>query len=621
MNKPTYSFPNRLLLLFILLWFVRLAITVTFFIIESSTAEVPLRELISSQLWQTGELLWFYLLFYAADKWNSMRPVVSTLLFILVLTMILWAIADPIVVSLAGDHLTPALLAHFAGPQIFLSDELWLPIKANYPLVLGGLILMAVFIYAIFKMVRTAHKQNIKFETSSFIKIGSLATLLLVVPYLMESRFLIYPPEVVFVRNALGLDLYVPSETDIESFQEWLSDEEESLPENTQYPLLTKLAENEIEDTKPNIILLVVESFRAKESRLYNPNHGTLELPGHESFARQGLVFPYFISNGFPSTEGFTALSMGIWPHGKDRIVISHKNKNLPCVTCLLNQQGYETYRIEDYPDMEEEGYWIRPTFDHHITFVDREILPSTKNMMNELKQIMDKHDDGSKPFYVHLKTRNPHYPYEITDEENNRFYTIGTPRENYFASMKLIDRHILDLHQWLQTNGLMDNTVVVITGDHANYLDKGHLTSLPTDETVWTGALISGPETIIGKADTVMEHASQVDIPTTLLSLAGATSDWVLFGRDLRKRKALEETFSVAVRPSGIRLDHGGKTYILNRSHPSRFIEPNSFWNIKADSLKKEPPLSPLELLNMIDTWTYLIEQNRVYPKLEPGE
>lgn len=600
--------------MFTMLWAVRLTITVTFFIIENSTVDIPLRELIFAQLWQTGELLLFFLLFYAMGLWSPFRPVLSSLLFLLVLVMILWAIADPIVVMLAGDHLTPALLAHFAGPQIFLSDELWLPIKANYLLVLGGLALMAAFVYGIFRMVRSAHRQKAPIETPVFFKTAGLASVLLIVPFLVESRFLIYPPEVIFLRNALAMDTYIPGEEDITKLQNWLTEEGESVPDDTQYPLVTQLVGNE-NNTKPNIILLVVESFRAKETRLYNPQHGTMELPGHESFARQGLIFPYFISNGFPSTEGFTSLSMGVWPHGKDRIVISHKDKSFPSVACLLRRQGYETYRIEDTPDMEEEGYWVRSTFDHHITFADRNVLPSAKNMISELKGIISRHGGGSKPFYAHLKTRNPHYPYEISDDENNRFYTIGTPRENYFASMKVIDSHILDLYAFLQAEGMMENTVVVITGDHANYLDKGHTTSLPTDETMWTGAIISGPESLLGEADTILEHASQVDVPTTLLNLAGYTSDWILFGRNLLKRKALNETFSVAVRPSGIRLDHAGSTYLLNRSHPSEYIATDSFWAGDSDFSKSKPLLSPLELLNMVDTWTYLIEHNRVYP------
>lgn len=570
------------------------------------------QEFLVSSIWLAGEFCLLYLLFLLLRKHSSFKMGSIFLLALTCISMIIWTIADPIVVKLAGDHLTPSLFAHFAGPQIFLSDELWLPIKANYLLVLSGAVLIALFVYLIFKMTIRTHQQRRPVDTKAFLKLLGLAILLLGIPYMIHPRFTLYPPEILFARNALGIDKYSPDAEEITALQQWLKNNDESMPDDPQYPLVTSLKGAASDTLKPNIILLVVESVRAMDMKLYNPDHGQMELPGHESFGRNGLVFPYCISNGYPSSEGFTSLSMGVWPHNKDRILISHKDVKFPSVACALRTRGYETYRIEDVPDMKEEGFRVRPTFNHHITFDAEHLFPSMKSMVDTLQTIVEKHTLTGKPYYVHLKTRNPHYPYDIADNQNKVHYKIGRPHENYKVSMKEVDSQIQRLHEYLVENNLFDNTVVILTGDHSNCLDKGHSTTLPNDETVWTGAIISGPQKFIGKADTILEHASQVDISRTALYLGGYQSSWVLFGRNLLKRKAIEHTYAIAVRPAGIRLDYGGNSYLLDRSHPSELKRIEGLGlSVKS---KDKPPLSPLKLMNLVDTYSYLIDQDRVF-------
>jgi len=568
---------------------------------------VPWSQLFFKIVWIAGETITFFLLFDLLFRVSILGWFWKSLLFLLVLFLILIGIADPIVMALAGDHLTPSLLAHFAGPRIFLSDELWLPIKKNAFIVISGLIIGVIVFTSFFKLVSAKYKQHQSLQLKNFASFALTAALLLFTAQISQGRFLQYPGEALYIRNMLHWDQYQPTDQDIEKLQQFLR-----LPINAEaeYPLATTISSPK--PSRPNIILIVIESLRASEFSLFHKD-GKIQMQSFEHFAGKGVTYPYFISNGYPSTEGFMSLAMGIWPHARERLVISRHGKSVPSLAASLHKLDYTTYRIEDHDDPEEEGFWIKPTFDHHITFDDRGIFASEKNMVDSLIAILDQQDSiRSNPVFVHLKTRNPHYPFEITDETNNRFYQVGTPGENYVESMKVIDKNLDRFYSHLDESG-WENTIVIITGDHSNVLDKVHSTSLPDNQTVWTGAIIAGDSSLIGKPRIDYRHASLVDIPTTLLDMVSDRTQWIGFGSNLMDDP--NSDYAIAVRPSGVRLDYGGYTHIVSRSNPESYLSSPAFPGTSPNTAP-HPLVPPKELLDLVDTWTYLIEEDRIFPQ-----
>lgn len=603
-----YSLTKGIFNVFLIALLGRMILEVSMMFLFASDG-VPWSQLFFKILWITGETISFFLLFDLLDRIIILRWFWKILLFWLVLFLILFSIADPIVVALAGDHLTPSLLAHFAGPQIFLSDELWLPIKENAFMVVTGLILAGIVVVSLFRMVSKSYRQHSNLSLKTFSSFTLIAALLMSIAQFSQGRFLQYPGEALYVRNLFQWDQYQPSSRDIENLQKFLG-----LPINAEaeYPLATTISSEK--SCRPNIILIVIESLRASEFSLFHKD-GKIQMQSFEHFAGQGVTYPYFISNGYPSTEGFMSLAMGIWPHSRERLVISQQDKSVPSLAANLNKQrGYITYRIEDHDDPEEEGFWIKPTFDHHITFDDHGIFPSEKNMVDTLISILNRKDSiRSNPVFVHLKTRNPHYPFEITDETNNKFYQVGSPSENYAESMKVIDLNLDRLFRFLE-EGRWENILVIITGDHSNVLDKAHSTSLPDNETVWTGAIIAGDSNLIGNPRIDYRHASHVDISTTILKLVADQSAWIGFGSNLMSNS--KPNYAIAVRPSGVRLDYNGYSHIVSRSNPGKYFSRPAF-NGFPEMPEAVPLISSTELLDLVDTWTYLIEENRIFPGL----
>lgn len=604
---------HKLFRIFLLLWFVRILGTIFFFLRGSTLEEISVQNVFLSVAWQTGELLLLYVLFYYLGCIKWIKMVIYLIIGMLFLILASWSILDPIIMSLAGDRLTPSLLAHFAGPQIFLSDELWLPIKENAIIVIFGLVLVTIVTRFLVRYLIQAYHQKFKVIYTSQAGLLLLATMLMVGSWGIQPDYFIYPPEFAFIRNALGWDRFVPDSKDIKELRSFYGHEgPEDYPD---FPLVHRIGNSNNSVNKPNIVLLVIESFRAASFQVYNPDSTAIELPGMNKFARRAKVFPYMISNGFPSTEGFSSLAMGVPPHSKERLVITHQEVALPSLACALKQNSYQTFRVETDLDLEEESYWVLQTFDSLITY--EQTFPSAQVMLEDVGDLLLESKKDSRPVFVHVKTRNPHYPYEIADDENQRFYTLGTPEENYMASMRVVDQKISDFYDFLEKENLLDNTVVIITGDHSNYLSKTHVTGLPTDETVWVGGLISGPEPFIGRPEVVQAHASLLDIPTTILSLVSQKTDWVIFGKDLLHAPSFEGT-SMAIRPSGIRYNNSKGSFMVSRSNPSTLLEIVSFGALPiVDSPEHQSrSYSAEELLRVADTWSYLLDTNQVFPE-----
>ena len=63
----------------------------------------------------------------------------------------------------------------------------------------------------------------------------------------------------------------------------------------------------------PDIVVILIESLRAECFEFFYPDAQGCEAPLLENLARNGLVFPRFIANGFPSSEGLVGVTASSW--------------------------------------------------------------------------------------------------------------------------------------------------------------------------------------------------------------------------------------------------------------------------------------------------------------------
>lgn len=161
---------------------------------------------------------------------------------------------------------------------------------------------------------------------------------------------------------------------------------------------------------------------------------------------------------------------------------------------------------------------------------------------------------DKGKPFCLMLSIPDPHGPNSVRPPYDTMFKnfhfenprTMDVPVESmpiwaqggkelvselnqkqmqiYFGMVKCIDDNVGRLLEWLEANGLADNTIVVFTSDHGDLMGehKKHNKGSPFETSAKIPFLIRYPEKI---APGKMIHTAYttVDFPQTILGIMGA--------------------------------------------------------------------------------------------------
>lgn len=106
----------------------------------------------------------------------------------------------------------------------------------------------------------------------------------------------------------------------------------------------------------------------------------------------------------------------------------------------------------------------------------------------------------------------------------------------NYYGMISLIDHNVGRIMKALHQNGLDENTVVIFTSDHGDWLgDHGLLLKGPMmyEGLIRVGCLVQGPGIPAGKV--VDDPVSTLDIPATILDFCDVSAAMEMHSRTLR--------------------------------------------------------------------------------------
>ena len=106
----------------------------------------------------------------------------------------------------------------------------------------------------------------------------------------------------------------------------------------------------------------------------------------------------------------------------------------------------------------------------------------------------------------------------------------------NYYGMISLIDHNVGRITKALHQNGLDENTVVIFTTDHGDWLgDHGLLLKGPMmyEGLIRVGCLVQGPGIPAGKV--VDDPVSTLDIPATILDFCDVSAAMEMHSRTLR--------------------------------------------------------------------------------------
>lgn len=287
-----------------------------------------------------------------------------------------------------------------------------------------------------------------------------------------------------------------------------------------------------------NVILISIDTFGAKHSTVYDPNKDTTPFLKELADTR-GILFedayaqaPWTLPSHASLLTGRYPWDVNVWLSG------NALPQSATTIAEMLHDDGYRTMAFSD-------GAFVQPEwhFDQGFDGFSGSLLGEGWNdlpkQFDDASAWIAVHATTSKPFFLFLRPFEVHDPYGVpgmtqpvalrdivlantkpggaTKEDAARF------EKAYEADLRTTDNALRVFFGMLDTTGLSQNTIVIITADHGEEFGEhgtvGFHTVTTYDEVIHVPLMIVVPG---AKAQRVSESVEIRSIPATILDIVG---------------------------------------------------------------------------------------------------
>lgn len=234
--------------------------------------------------------------------------------------------------------------------------------------------------------------------------------------------------------------------------------------------------------------------------------------------------------------SGYDTAYIGKWHLASDR----YPGIGLHCEKTAVpvrRQGGYKYWRAADVLEFTSHGY-DGYVFDEKMNRID--FKGYRADCINDFALEYIKNHNGEKPFFMFVSQLEPHHQNDhghfegpLDTVENYRDYPLpedltflkGNYKEeypDYVAAINSLDMNVGRLIQTLKDKDIYDNTIIVYTSDHGCHFQTRNEEYKRSchDSCVHIPLVFGGGA--VRKADNTDALVSLIDLPPTLLSLAG---------------------------------------------------------------------------------------------------
>ncbi len=269
------------------------------------------------------------------------------------------------------------------------------------------------------------------------------------------------------------------------------------------------MAVRHVNGKKPNIVLFAIDSILADHMSCYG--YPRLTTPHMDRFAKEGTLFERTYSAHIPTTPAYSSMLTGRDCFGTEVVALRHQGgltKKVKTLAEICKRAGYNTTCV---------GFGWNPAsrgFDQYVEFEawgswDTGRSPKAQRLNEvaqpEIDRLAREGASGGKPFFIMLRHMDPHSPY-LPPEPFDRMFYHGNERDpknrsldevmkfkpfrDYFATwfppgctdkeyiiaqydgaIAYMDACIARIFTQLEKLGILDDTIVVINGDHGETL------------------------------------------------------------------------------------------------------------------------------------------------------
>ena len=255
----------------------------------------------------------------------------------------------------------------------------------------------------------------------------------------------------------------------------------------------------------PNIVFFGIDSLLADHMSCYG--YGRHTTPHIDRFAEGGTLFEKTYSAHIPTTSAYASMLTGLDAFGTQVVALRHKGglrEDIQTLPEILSDAGYNTTCV---------GFTGNPSSRGFDTYLDYSAWGSWNagrspkaQALNEVAiPELDRLAKQRKPFFLFLRHMDPHAPY-LPPEPYERMFYHGNecdpkhtsmdpvmafkPFCDFFASwmppgitdkeyviaqydgaVAYMDACIQSVFNALEAHGIMDETLVILNGDHGETL------------------------------------------------------------------------------------------------------------------------------------------------------
>jgi len=285
---------------------------------------------------------------------------------------------------------------------------------------------------------------------------------------------------------------------------------------------------------RPNILFCIADDWGWPHAGAYGDP--VVKTPTFDRLAREGVLFEHAYVASPSCTPSRNAILTGQWHWrlGPGVNLWSWLDKKHPVYPLLLQEAGYHV------------GYWRKSWGPGKLEMggYEKDEHPAGTHYRKGFEEFLGERPEG-KPFAFWLGSSDPHRPYKLGSGKESgmdlsrihvpKFYPdaemIRSDIADYYFEVQRFDSDVAEAIRVLEEAGELENTIIVMTGDHgmpfprckSNIYEWGVHVPLA----IRWGAKVKGGQR-------TSEFVSFVDLAPTFLEAAGVEAPDVMTGRSL---------------------------------------------------------------------------------------
>lgn len=326
---------------------------------------------------------------------------------------------------------------------------------------------------------------------------------------------------------------------------------------------------------RPNIVWIVLDACRAQNLSAYGYDRET--SPAIDAIAERGVLFERAYSQAFGTISSVPSYMTGRYfptyslqtDNWRETLRIRPEEERL--IPEILKANGYTTHMVSAHPFISpvttlwkafDDPEYIAPSKDGEFYASIDDLLPAA------IGEIESNHD---APFFLYIHTLDTHFPHRpqppfdrwVDPDFTSDAIVNGNykqPRGNDFSdeeiahlsniydgSIAYVDDRVGKIIAAIDSAGLSDNTIVIISSDHGEVLGEDRKTAghgIPTEEVMHVPLIMAGPGIPTGVRSAGL--AENADIVPTLVDVLRLATEATFHGKSLKPLWADPENGSI---------------------------------------------------------------------------